>query len=152
MTSPGFTEREDADRAELLDRLAQLEARLLAQDWIGPLLRGGLPRTEVRDTLPAASADFAYRVLTIRGNGGTTPDVTYQCLRDATGSWGWRVVSAVDANAIVGAAYSEYEEISDAAAGATNHGRVYARDNGMGKTQLVVRFPTGAVQVLATEP
>ena len=30
--------------------------------------------------------------------------------------------------------------------------RVYVRDNGAGKTQLVVRFNTGAVQVLATEP
>lgn len=35
---------------------------------------------------------------------------------------------------------------------APNRARVYARDNGSGKTQLVVQFPTGAVQVLATEP
>lgn len=30
--------------------------------------------------------------------------------------------------------------------------RVYSRDNGAGKAQLCVVFPTGAVQVLATEP
>jgi hypothetical protein len=30
--------------------------------------------------------------------------------------------------------------------------RFFARDNGSGKTQLCVRFPTGAVQVLVTEP
>lgn len=32
------------------------------------------------------------------------------------------------------------------------YGRLYFRDNGAGKTQLVVRFNTGAVQVIATEP
>lgn len=46
----------------------------------------------------------------------------------------------------------EFAEHADFAAGATNNARVYARDNGSGKTQLVVRFPTGVVQVLATEP
>jgi hypothetical protein len=46
----------------------------------------------------------------------------------------------------------EFTEQSDAAAPAANKGRLYLRDNGAGKTQLVVRFPTGAVQVIATEP
>lgn len=44
-----------------------------------------------------------------------------------------------------------FEEISDPAAPAANHGIVYCRDTG-GKTQLVIRFNTGAVQVIATEP
>jgi hypothetical protein len=43
-------------------------------------------------------------------------------------------------------------EISDPAAPAANSGRLYFRDNGAGKTQLVVRCPTGAVQIIATEP
>ena len=43
-------------------------------------------------------------------------------------------------------------ERADPAAPAANNGIVYMRDNGAGKTQLCVRFPTGAVQVLATEP
>ena len=46
----------------------------------------------------------------------------------------------------------EMPEISDPAAPGSNTARFYARDNGGGKTQLVVRFPTGAVQVIATEP
>lgn len=50
------------------------------------------------------------------------------------------------------AGYIEGVEISDPSAPATNYGRLYFRDNGAGKTQLVVRFPTGAVQVIATEP
>lgn len=43
-------------------------------------------------------------------------------------------------------------ETADLAAPATNYALLYARDNGAGKTQLVVRFATGAVQVIATEP
>lgn len=46
----------------------------------------------------------------------------------------------------------ELEEIADPAAPTSNHARLYSRDDGAGKTQLVVRFPTGAVQVIATEP
>jgi hypothetical protein len=48
--------------------------------------------------------------------------------------------------------FIEGQEISDPAAPAANSGRLYFRDNGSGKTQLVVRFNTGAVQVIATEP
>lgn len=51
-----------------------------------------------------------------------------------------------------GASHSELTEMADPAAPAADKARLYARDNGSGKTQLVVRFPTGAVQVLATEP
>lgn len=40
---------------------------------------------------------------------------------------------------------------SDAAAPSTNHARIYLKDTG-GKTELVVRFPTGAVQPIAIEP
>ena len=49
-------------------------------------------------------------------------------------------------------AYFEGTEIADPAAPLANAGRLYFRDNGKGKSQLVVRFPTGAVQVIATEP
>ena len=48
--------------------------------------------------------------------------------------------------------YIEGIEIADPAAPAANRSRLYTKDNGSGKTQLVVRFPTGAVQVIATEP
>lgn len=47
--------------------------------------------------------------------------------------------------------YIDVVEIADPAAPAANTGRVYMRDTG-GKTQLVARFPSGAVQVIATEP
>lgn len=47
---------------------------------------------------------------------------------------------------------AEYNTTTDAAAPSADHARLYVRDNGAGKEQLVVRFATGAVQVLATEP
>jgi hypothetical protein len=48
--------------------------------------------------------------------------------------------------------FVELDEMSDAAAPGANKARLYCRDNGSGKSQLVVRFPSGSVQVLATEP
>ncbi|HFD38530.1 MAG TPA: LamG domain-containing protein [Anaerolineae bacterium] len=44
------------------------------------------------------------------------------------------------------------DEISTPTAPPSNHVVWFARDNGSGKTQLCARFPTGAVQVIATEP
>lgn len=53
-----------------------------------------------------------------------------------------------------GGTFHEFLEngTTDAAAGAADTGRLYVRDNGAGKTQLCVRFNTGAVQVIATQP
>ena len=44
------------------------------------------------------------------------------------------------------------QEITAPTAPVTDKLKLYAVDNGSGKTQLAVRFATGAVQVLATEP
>jgi hypothetical protein len=53
----------------------------------------------------------------------------------------------------IGTGMVDMKEVgSDPAAPSTNRSRLYTRDNGAGKTQLVVRFATGAVQVIATEP
>jgi hypothetical protein len=43
-------------------------------------------------------------------------------------------------------------ETTDPAAPAADNAIIFVRDNGSGKTQLCVRFPTGAVQVISTEP
>jgi hypothetical protein len=47
--------------------------------------------------------------------------------------------------------YWEGTETTDPTAPSANNGRMYFRDNG-GKTELVVRFPTGAIQQIAIEP
>ena len=44
------------------------------------------------------------------------------------------------------------EQAADPAAPAANKAILYTKDNGAGKTQLAVRFATGAVQIIATEP
>lgn len=46
----------------------------------------------------------------------------------------------------------EFAEMAAPSSGAANTARLFARDNGSGKTQLCVIFNTGAIQVLATEP
>jgi len=50
------------------------------------------------------------------------------------------------------AKWTEMSEISDPTAPSANRVRLYCKDNGSGKTQLVARFPTGAVQQVAIEP
>jgi hypothetical protein len=48
--------------------------------------------------------------------------------------------------------YLQLSERADPAAPPANDARMYVRDNGSGKTQIVAVFNTGAVQVIATEP
>lgn len=49
--------------------------------------------------------------------------------------------------------YYEFTELSaDPAAPAANKVRLYAKDNGSGKTVLYARFSSGAVQAVATQP
>jgi hypothetical protein len=48
--------------------------------------------------------------------------------------------------------YMDITEMTTPAAPAANTARLFTKDNGSGKTQLCVRFNTGAVQVLSTEP
>jgi len=52
----------------------------------------------------------------------------------------------------IGAGAIEFAEMTAPTAGVTNTGRLFLRDNGSGKSQLCVRFNTGAIQVIATEP
>lgn len=48
--------------------------------------------------------------------------------------------------------YSDMGEITAPAAPGANTARIFVQDNGAGKTQLMVIFPTGAAQQLAIEP
>lgn len=50
------------------------------------------------------------------------------------------------------AGHLDMAEVAAPSAPAADTGRLFVRDNGSGKTQLCVRFPTGAIQVIATEP
>ena len=48
--------------------------------------------------------------------------------------------------------YTELTEMTAPAAPATNGVRIFAQDNGAGKTQLMVQFATGAAQEIKIEP
>jgi hypothetical protein len=49
-------------------------------------------------------------------------------------------------------AFYELGEVANPAAPLANRARLFVRDNGSGKTQLCVRFHTGSVRVISTEP
>lgn len=104
-----------------------------------------LAHNQFYDTRAGADvADFAYRV-----NVSAAELETFQ-LHNNT-NVGCAALSNLAEQAML-TGYHELAEITDPAAAPANRGRLYVRDNGSGKSQLVVRFPTGAIQVVATEP
>ena len=60
-----------------------------------------------------------------------------------------RAIAATAVRALLGS-YLDIEETAEPAAPAANTARLFVQDSG-GKTQLMVRFPTGASQQLAIE-
>jgi hypothetical protein len=112
---------------------------------------GGGGVLEVYTNQTDANPVFQYHSsfgLNFGPGGGTAVDTRWY--RSAA-----NVMGTDDNLALEGAGtYEEFKEngTTDAAAGAANTGRLYVKDNGAGKTQLCVRFNTGAVQVIATEP
>ena len=101
------------------------------------------------------------------GTPGTYDDIEFFCPQSPTlgATWSRRVstggffhaysasgVRSLLVAASANEAYIQLLESSTNGNASTNGARIMARDNGSGKTQLIVRFATGAVQVLATEP
>jgi len=74
----------------------------------------------------------------------TAPDTTF--FRIAAGVMGVRATSAATGGAL------EFLEQTAPAAPAADGVRIYAEDNGSGKTRLMARFATGAAQQIAIEP
>jgi len=63
------------------------------------------------------------------------------------------VVPGQDTSDVLGQQFIELDELSaDPEAPAANKARIYAKDNGSGKTIVYARFATGAVQAMATQP
>ncbi len=63
-----------------------------------------------------------------------------------------QVIDPVSSRFSLGASYVELAEIADPLAPSTDKGRLYVRDSAGNKSQLVVLFPSGASQIIATEP
>jgi hypothetical protein len=66
-----------------------------------------------------------------------------------TASTGW---AGYFAGRVYTSRYHEMKEISVPAAPGANKARLFVRDNGSGKSQLCVRFNTGGVLVIKTQP
>jgi len=102
--------------------------------------------------------DSEYQLYTAAtGTGTLRPIVIFtsgnadQVHLDTSGQVGFSV--AAPASRIdIGAGAMTFAEMTAPGAPAANGAILYAVDNGAGKTQLAVRFNTGAVQILATEP
>jgi hypothetical protein len=85
-------------------------------------------------------------------NGGTTfPANSISVLSSFTIGRAAGVLTLFNENQTSGSAF-EYVEQTAPAAPAANRVRVYAEDNGSGKTRLMALFPTGAAQQIAIEP
>lgn len=62
----------------------------------------------------------------------------------------WQTLEEMRAQAAL--TYSDMGEMTAPAAPPANTARIFVQDNGAGKTQLMVLFPTGVAQQLAIEP
>lgn len=77
-----------------LEALGFIQDALSRDTWAGGhVLRGELPVVPTVPVLPSASLKYAYRLLCIPGDGSTTADVVYVCLRNSSGAWGWRTAA-----------------------------------------------------------
>ena len=86
------------------------------------------------------------------GVGSTVIGASSSCTHNNSSVLGYNLASTAADQVKLGARHIELNEMTAPSAGATNSARIFSRDNGSGKTQVCVIFPTGAIQVLATEP
>jgi hypothetical protein len=108
----------------------------------------------------ANTGGSAYHLQCLDSSVIASAKYVFSILKDGTLSWGAGANHAAEDTTLTRAAAAvlavtsafQFPERSDPTAPSTNNAILYAKDNGSGKTQIVVRFPTGAVQVLATEP
>ncbi len=144
-------------------------AKVLDVSSTGLAVTGGLSATGVANFLGGDSLG-----LTIRSNGLTTEEfngtdsilVNYNGYLNGTtqfrnfqvfnGKQGLIGDFSSTGLAVTGTtsttSFFETTEIAAPAAGAANTARIFAVDNGSGKTVLKVQFATGAAQIIATEP
>lgn len=86
------------------------------------------------------------------GNIKIGTNATVRMYISSAGLIGINGVTSPSTELDIGAGAMEFDEMTAPGAGAANTARLYAVDNGAGKTQLVVIFSSGAAQVLATQP
>lgn len=146
------------DNAHLSTLGAQLNT-----DMLGSLLLDGphpVRPVDASGTIPAEAVRLRYggdEAVLIAGGNGIVANTGVSVLNSARNGVETLLIAPGIANEHA-ATVSQIregmtlEEVAAPSAPAANTAVFYCRDNGSGKTQLVARFPTGAVQVIATEP
>lgn len=87
--------------------------------------------------------------VTIQAETGRTAGYPFRAVR--AGTTYWDVDAAGNTRQPAGSYHEMKERASDPVSPAADNLRLYARDNGSGATQMAVKFPSGAVSVLATD-
>lgn len=86
------------------------------------------------------------------GTGAVALGAAANCAHADGVALGFQVETTAANQVCIEDRHIEFNEMTEPAAPAANGARLYVKDNGAGKSQLCVRFATGAVQVIATEP
>lgn len=101
-------------------------------------------------------ASNVYRIGTDKGSGGgTAREMTLDYGGTATAAISVPITSGqltLGGGLNHGANYDQFGEMTAPSAPATDSVRIYAEDNGAGKTRLMALFATGAAQQIAIEP
>lgn len=104
-----------------------------------------------RNSTAGNAATAAGQLATASGEGSLA--LGYGASATHTRSVSLRDATTANYQVQAGARHIELKEVvATPAVAPADSVRLYARDNGSGKTQLVCIFPSGAVQVIATEP
>lgn len=98
-----------------------------------------------------AAGTGTVRTLRLKSGGGSVDISNFQCAINADLSMvGNPIKDPSNITGLLG--YLEVVESTAPAAPATNNVRIYAEDNGGGKTRLMAKFATGAAVQIAIEP
>lgn len=118
-----------------------------AADYLLARTNGGTVKAKI-DSIGNIQAQPGAAAEVMIGNVATLPAITFGSARDTS-----LYRAAAEVLALGNDCALEFEERpSDIGAPGVNRGRLFARDNGSGKTQICARFNTGAVVVIATQP
>lgn len=121
-----------ADGFTISEYVAAAQKGLFRIRWNTGDIRLDLDYNDLADTVTI----YSYAPLTISTGGAS--DITIEPGSDRL---------------LLRSTYLELWELAaDPVAPAADRARFYTREGAPGKTQLVIRFPTGAIQVIATEP
>jgi len=128
-----------ADNVTIMDFSIAGKLRILCKDQgdILPITKGGL---EIK------TQDIEAILLSTH-NGGVSGNPYLRLLNSSTGA-----LAGLKALFQMLTGYMDIVEATAPAAPAANIARIYCQDNGSGKTQLMVRFNTGAPIQLAIQP